>query len=388
MIVFFINNLNYNTIREFLVITLILFSFQNSANAQVYIDNKIMLPKPKGIYEVGTKTYFWIDENREEIFTKDKTDKRHLLVQVWYPAQISENDTCSPYILNPDEFGKPTDLIKTMMSVKTNSVLNANLVTDKDVFPIILFSHGMGMTRFSCTFLMEHLASNGYVVFSIGHTFFSGTAIFPDGYKPEQDFYPENEADNLQNKTDQESIHYVLETFKKDTEFILSQIARFNETADNFFYRRLDLCRIGICGWSIGGINAAQMCIGNNSIKSGINFDGLAGGDIIKEGTKKAFMIMKSGLKMPENLLINEKSFLKNSSGDTYRIIISKAIHTNFSDMPLFSSEMKGEINTEICFDIINNISLDFFNKYVLGIKGISIKKTASQYIEVNLEKF
>ena len=43
-------------------------------------------PEPGGQFPVGVRSYFWIDEDRGEAFTADPTDKRHLLVQVWYPA--------------------------------------------------------------------------------------------------------------------------------------------------------------------------------------------------------------------------------------------------------------------------------------------------------------
>jgi hypothetical protein len=47
--------------------------------------------EPKGEFKVGTQTFHFIDESREETYTEDKNDKRELMVQVWYPAQnISE----------------------------------------------------------------------------------------------------------------------------------------------------------------------------------------------------------------------------------------------------------------------------------------------------------
>ncbi|WP_240909054.1 hypothetical protein [Bacillus paralicheniformis] len=45
------------------------------------------LPKPDGVYSVGTKTFHLTDRDREETLTKNPHDKRELIVQVWYPAQ-------------------------------------------------------------------------------------------------------------------------------------------------------------------------------------------------------------------------------------------------------------------------------------------------------------
>lgn len=46
-------------------------------------------PTPDGPFSVGVRSYFWIDPDRDEIFTKDPHDKRHLFVQVWYPALVA-----------------------------------------------------------------------------------------------------------------------------------------------------------------------------------------------------------------------------------------------------------------------------------------------------------
>jgi hypothetical protein len=44
------------------------------------------LPAPTGPYQVGVTSLTLIDETREEIFTKEKGDKRAVTVWVWYPA--------------------------------------------------------------------------------------------------------------------------------------------------------------------------------------------------------------------------------------------------------------------------------------------------------------
>jgi len=363
------------------------FCCLSSAIPQKVSTDEKPFPVPDGPYQVGTTTYFWIDEGRDEIFTKDKSDKRHLLVQVWYPVQTDHPVDFSPYILNPGEFGQPTQQIKDLMAVKTNATLDAPLAGNKKVYPVILFSHGMGMTRFSSTFLMEHLASHGFIIFSIGHSFFDGTVVYPDEYRPEQDFYPELAQPGSQNSAGKSHIDFVLEAFQKDTEFVLEQIERLNRTPGELFNEKLDLSRIGICGWSIGGINAAQECIRNIRIRAGINYDGLVGGEVVKNGTDKPFMIMKSSTHIPEDMLKYEYSFLRNSTNDAYLITITGAVHTNFSDMGLFNPGMEGTIDTKFCFTIINQVTLAFFSKYLMMNQTADIEKTARLFPEIKFEK-
>lgn len=50
------------------------------------------LPKPSGAYQVGAFSRLLTDKERDEVYTEDSEDKRKLLVQVWYPAQVEEED--------------------------------------------------------------------------------------------------------------------------------------------------------------------------------------------------------------------------------------------------------------------------------------------------------
>jgi hypothetical protein len=135
-------------------------------------------PVPDGPFSVGVKSFFWIDNSRDEIFTRDPDDRRHLLVQVWYPAQVTPGMEKADYIQNPEAYGNSANS-SPILNLKTNSVLNASLSDASVRYPVILFSHGKNATRFCCTYLMEHLASHGYIIFSIGHTFFNGVEVFP-----------------------------------------------------------------------------------------------------------------------------------------------------------------------------------------------------------------
>lgn len=49
------------------------------------------LPKLKGPEKVGTQAFHFTDQNRDEVLTADPSDKRELMVQVWYPTENSSN---------------------------------------------------------------------------------------------------------------------------------------------------------------------------------------------------------------------------------------------------------------------------------------------------------
>jgi hypothetical protein len=59
---------------------------------------------PTGPYAVGTHEYLWIDQSRQDPFTKDPKARRHLIARVWYPAVAAAGTEKAPYIRDPNEF--------------------------------------------------------------------------------------------------------------------------------------------------------------------------------------------------------------------------------------------------------------------------------------------
>jgi predicted dienelactone hydrolase len=135
---------------------------------------------PGGPYAVGTREFHWIDSGRAEIFTKDTADRRHVMVQVWYPAPPQAAGTeKSPWIRNLDQY-KDSPEFKQVAHIRTNSVFEAPVLAGR--WPVLIYNHGGGWTRWSGTFTTEMLASHGYVVFSVDHAGFNKITDFPDGY--------------------------------------------------------------------------------------------------------------------------------------------------------------------------------------------------------------
>jgi predicted dienelactone hydrolase len=305
------------------------------------------------------------------------------------------------YIQDPEAYGYSAGLSRSV-HLKTNSLLAAPLSDSSPKYPVLLFSHGKDATRFCCTFLMEHLASYGYIIFSIGHTFFNGVEVFPDGYRAVQDYFPnmpESESQDEGYRKFSEYIQqYTLDPLAEDTQFVLNQIERINRETGGFFQERLDLDRMGICGWSIGGVNAAQMCNRDRKLKAGINFDGTLNEIIAQQGVKKPFMLLKSEPQVPENpddefkkmvsrISQYESDFISHST-NVYRIIISGAKHINFSDQPLYNANATGSINAKRCHEIIAKLTKAFFDCYVLGNDEIDLGRLAEPYPAVRFTRY
>src|SRR5436190_23901763 len=47
------------------------------------------LPKPSGPHNVGSVVFRWTDNTRSETFTADRSDRRQVIAQAWYPTDVT-----------------------------------------------------------------------------------------------------------------------------------------------------------------------------------------------------------------------------------------------------------------------------------------------------------
>lgn len=154
------------------------FSQEMPANADV---GPVYLPKPSGPEPVGTKVFHWKDPEREELWTMDPNDNRELMVQIWYPSKRVESTREAPYV-----FGRSA-LVKSLKKywgeefpdIRHHSFLDAPVSDSRKNYPVLILSHGMNSSRFLYTALSEDLASHGFIVVSIDHTYWGPGVVFP-----------------------------------------------------------------------------------------------------------------------------------------------------------------------------------------------------------------
>lgn len=380
------------------------------------------LPVPDGPYQVGTETFHFIDGSRDEVLTGDINDKRELMVQIWYPARNSsgmESELLFP--LSEDLFAKyaqayaerfnlPAFVFDYWKYIRTNSYKSAEPLSAAKPLPVILLCHGMGTGRFFHASQAENLASHGFIVAAIDHTYSATATVFPDGRVA--GFKTPANIDNIYDIDSR-----VGKIWEEDVEFVADQLEKLNSGAiGSGFKGRVDLNAIGIMGHSFGGstaFNALNLC---NRIKAGINMDGslfeLEGG----YGMDKPFMFMTTGdyedrnevfkksivsdddLKFArltranyEKLkpLMEKENDIVNKVRQNRGIVlyIEGAAHFNFTDFQLFSklkfTGMTGDIDGGRGALIVNRYALDFFNKYLRGTGGNLISGPDGNYPEV-----
>ena len=300
------------------------------------------LPTPSGAYAVGTQIFEWTDPTRDEWFTEEESDKRRIMVQIWYPSEPS-NTSALPYLPSPEKWlpalstiiEVPQFLFNHLRKIDTHSVLNAPLQKEVKRAPLVIFSHGIYGFRFQNTAQFEALASRGYIVISLDHPFDATLTVFKDGSIA--DFRSGYEGELSEEefwalRTPQ------LTTRVADIRFMIDTIES-KQSAGEDFWSSIDLERIGIFGHSYGGATGIIALDQDDRIDTAIALDGWIlpiRPELVNKGLHKPFLYI--GRESWPDKLNNQKlkKLLANSSRQT-SIFLPGTAHFDFSDAPLFS---------------------------------------------------
>ncbi len=345
---------------------------------------------PGGPYAVGTREYHWIDTGRPETFTKDAADQRHVMVQVWYPAPAPAPGTeRSLWIRNLDEY-KGSPEFKQVAHVRTNSVFDAPVLDGR--WPVLVYNHGGGWTRWSGTFTTEMLASYGYVVFAIDHAGFNKTTDFPDGYHFAIDTLgpPKASGDvGVDAPAFFEWLgQHVFPVWVADSRFVLDQVAALSGSAGPF-QGKFDLERVGALGWSFGGATAVELTTVDPRVKVGVDQDGQLFGNVRTKGTTRPVMLMHNtddpvgsvpaAQKEAMGRLVAETRAIDSvaralSTGPFAEVWIERTGHGHFSDLTfVYRPDSTKMLTARRAHEIINAHTLAFFERHLLGKAGVAL---------------
>jgi dienelactone hydrolase len=173
--------------------------------------------------------------------------------------------------------------------VKTNSCLNAPVANG--LHPVVIFTHGYTGTFTDYTFLFEDLASRGYVVASIDHTYEATAVEFPDGR-----LVKSMVGSHLANtwRTDDQSLSFALSVRLDDLKFVLNELERLNMSADNPFAGTLDLTKVALAGHSLGGLTTWHGVLQDGHFKAAILLDPYLS-DASLEPTETPVLLLAAG---------------------------------------------------------------------------------------------
>jgi predicted dienelactone hydrolase len=226
------------------------------------------VPSSTGPNNVGTRVVRLMDATRDDPYLAN--GKRELLVRFWYPASL--NQGCEPAeYTSPGTWSYFSQLLgMPLPEVTTNSCLNAR-ITD-GAHPVIVFTHGYTGTFTDYTFIFEDLASRGYVVASVDHTYEATAVEFPDG-RLVKSVLGSHLSGNL--RGDDQAFALALSARLGDLKFVVTELERLNSRGDGVFTSRLDMSRIAVAGHSFGGLAALLALEQDPRFRGGVILDGI-----------------------------------------------------------------------------------------------------------------
>ncbi len=356
------------------------------------------LPDVTGPYAIGTQTFHLVDESREEIYTPDPTDRREIMMQLWYPAEadavgetvlfLQDLETMGPVLA--ERLGLPSFLLDHINLVDVDAQKDVPLLAADAPYPVLVFSHGLRGIRVQNTSMVRELVSHGFVVATIDHTYGNVLTVFPDGriafYNPDV-LSEEGEPTHTSN--------LLVNVWAGDIGTVLDQLAAWNEADGNPFTSRLDLTKVGVFGHSTGGGTTVEFCGRDDRCKAGVGLDAWVepvSDGIVAGGLAQPFLFLRADRwafsDAGDNFDIAD-ALLAGLQDTGYLATITGAAHFDFSDVPLLTPltaqlDLSSEMDSDYVVSMMNSMVSAFFRQE-LKEEGDNLIYGAMVYPEMSL---
>ncbi|TXS10471.1 alpha/beta hydrolase family protein [Streptomyces sp. wa22] len=296
------------------------------------------LPAPTGPRAVGTTSLHLTDDSRPDPWAAG-VDARELMVSLWYPT-ASPNGRRAQY-MTPTESellledggitGPEPDVLST---TRTNAFAGARPTGATRGLPLVVLSPGFKKPRATLTTLAEDLASHGYVVAAIGHTYESVATTFPDGRVATCAAcdLPHDEAfwDRL------------VTSRAADVSFVLDELTGGHAKWDGA--RLVDPSRIAMAGHSVGGAGALTSLLADSRISAGIDIDGTTQVPVPDSGLSRPFLFLgRQSQYSPGSgggAVATWERDWRHLTGWKRWLVVSGAEHASFTDVGLLAEQL------------------------------------------------
>lgn len=306
--------------------------------------------KPSGNYQVATAAFTYIDLKRVETYN-NTGENRKLNVEMWYPKDAEET------------------------------------------YPLIVFSHGSLGLKTSNQTLYNELASHGYVVCSIDHTYQCFFTKDKDGHTTLLDMGYMRELNEELSRDDREFSYKCYQKWMKlrmgDISFVIDHIlAQAGKSDADKVYKLVDSSKIGVMGHSLGGSAALGTGRARNDVSAVIALEspfmydvkGVKNGDLVFTDAKYPVPVLNvysddSRSHLGEWYQYKENyNLLSGTNPDAFNVYISGVGHLTLTDLaiesPILANLLNGQKSTKknvYCLKTLNKVCLDFFDCYLKG---------------------
>ena len=327
------------------------------------------LPEPTGPSPVGTTSLYLKDVSRPDPWAAG-VKARELMASLWYPATPSDGRRARYMTPAESELqltsrgitGVPQDALST---VRTNAISDATPAGGQRSLPLVVLSPGFTNSRSALTALAEDLASHGYVVAGIDHTYESFATAFPDG----------RVTTALAREAPRRGPGFwekVVAGRAADVSFVLGELTGAYRAWPGAGL--IDPSRIAMAGHSAGGAAAIAAMLADSRIRAGIDMDGSTHARIPDRGLSRPFLFLgKQSNYTPggEGAVTTWERDWKRLTGWKRWLVVAGAIHASFTDLGLLADQ----VGIDVGADLPGARSLDITRAYVRAFFDQHLRK-------------
>jgi dienelactone hydrolase len=337
------------------------------------------LPEPTGPYPVGVTTVHLQDRNRPDPWVPER--HRELMVSLWYPA-LRQVGRRAQYVTPAESAlilrhlqaaGVPEDALSTTV---THARVDAPPLRRTHGLPLVVLSPGFSFPRTSLTGLAEDLASRGYAVAAIDHTYESAVVTFPDGRIVT--------CLDCRSAVDGPA---VAAGRARDVSFVLDRLTRPRPVWRGA--RLIDAGRIAMVGHSIGGASATWTMRADARVRAGLNMDGSfqpTAGDVLYPPLDRPFLLLGAEVHGQPGADTSWDSSWSSLRGWRRWLSVEGTTHSSFTDYAVLGDQAGIKVQPlpgERCSQITRAYVAAFLDRHLRRQPRLLLNGPSARYPEV-----
>ncbi|GAA3203661.1 lipase [Nonomuraea roseoviolacea subsp. carminata] len=289
---------------------------------------------------------------------------RELMISLWYPAE--GGGPLAPHMapLAAADWDRhsapPLGVAKGAVAwaaTRTHARVGAPVEPRAGKLPVVLFGSGDGGPRTLGTTLVEDLASRGYLVVTVDHTYEADQVEFP-GRRLVR-------ALPLPAKLTPKVIAKLLAKHSRarlaDMRHVLDQVTALAHgrpiggRLPEGMLGAPDASRVGVLGQSLGGSVAAQLTRDDARVDAGVNVDGAYVGPVAARGVARPFLQLAAEAHTRDSEP-SWRSFWRASTGWKRELRFKGAAHGSFTDLQPLLPQVAAKLSTVPLADYVGTI--------------------------------
>lgn len=303
--------------------------------------------------------------------TASGSDVDRLRIFAWYPSLQVEERLRKPYVTGADWrslfLWPKTHRAYPIDELRTHTFIGAPLSDELEKYPVLVFTHDLGFRPEYYTVLLEHLASEGFIIFCIQHAeHLAGRSILPFGgpdmptiapihgmnaiewqlafrqvrlTQREQGFARSERLKQLTFKW----YHFGkdLEHWARNNKRLINFLQEINTRPQDtsfpslFFRGRLQEGSLSAIGHGWGGAVSAIQCLNDKRLRSVVNLNGFQLGPVSHQLFETPLLMVYA------EAFSGMNDFLYFPRPDEKPVTIQGSVHQSFTDSPFWRRQQE-----------------------------------------------